>query len=277
MVCDCVLPWLLCSCLPCPQGHYCLPGSTKATGVCPPQGFDCSDGGLTPLAGYWIPSVIDVTNRTSADNSSIDAFKCLNEAACVSSGNLSSLVISGSCKKGYDGPLCTACSSGYAGLAGFCTKCYSPALASFGIILLLTVMLAIVGAVVAVLLPDTSSNTPAKEAWMFVRREELMARLRIVFDSLQVAGLQVLVRSRELEWFVTAVLSVSATAMGGGFGLTTWTPYLCLVPKDFFKSFWLQLSVPLIVVPVAACAAAVSIPLSKLLWKGAAVCGVCAL
>ncbi len=42
----------------------------------------------------------------------------------------------------------------------------------------------------------------AKQMWVFVRREEMVSRLRIVFDCLQLAGLQVLIRSHEQDWFV---------------------------------------------------------------------------
>lgn len=125
--------------------------------------------------------------------------------------------------------------------------------------------------------------------WSFVRREEVIARLRIMMDGLQVVGLQALLHSRELEWFVvrysrqslfpcspayaclitqTSVLSVSGAAVGGGFGLATWVPYLCILPKDYFTAYWLQLSVVLFVVPLSILPAWLSQLASKVLWKG---------
>lgn len=72
--------------------------------------------------------------------------------------------------------------------------------------------------------------------------------------------------SRALQ---TGVLSLSGAVIGGGFGLQTWLPYLCIMPTDFQSIVWLQLSVVLVMVPVALAAAVVSRLLSMWLWQSA--------
>lgn len=63
------------------------------------------------------------------------------------------------------------------------------------------------------------------------------------------------------------MLSIAATAVGGGFGLSIWVPYLCLVPRDFFTTWYLQLSVVLMVIPVSFVVAMLSRVFGLLLWK----------
>jgi hypothetical protein len=102
--------------------------------------------------------------------------------------------------------------------------------------------------------------------WISSQREVVIARLRILFDFLQTAGLLVLVKFRGEEWFVTGVLSMSGGVIGGGFSIQTWLPYLCSLTKDRISAYWVQLSAALMVVPVAALTAVLSRGMVTRVW-----------
>jgi hypothetical protein len=103
--------------------------------------------------------------------------------------------------------------------------------------------------------------------WISSQREVVIARLRILFDFLQTAGLLVLVKFRGEEWFVTGVLSMSGGVIGGGFSIQTWLPYLCSLTKDRISAYWVQLSAALMVVPVALFTAVLSQMILRWVWR----------
>lgn len=66
------------------------------------------------------------------------------------------------------------------------------------------------------------------------------------------------------------VLSVAGASVGLGLGVTTWSPWLCLLPADDFPAVvWVQVGIMVAVVPIAMLAAAYSQPLARAVWKRA--------
>lgn len=73
-------------------------------------------------------------------------------------GGVESEAVDEKCAEGYDGVLCNACAAGWAGLSGFCTKCYSPALASVGVILVVSAVTGCVAILTAMLLQENTGT-----------------------------------------------------------------------------------------------------------------------
>ena len=65
----------------------------------------------------------------------------------------------------------------------------------------------------------------------------------------------------------TGVLSVTGAVLGGGFGMQTWLPYLCLIPETANADYWSQLGVVLYAIPVAIASGFTSRLLARRLWK----------
>lgn len=64
------------------------------------------------------------------------------------------------------------------------------------------------------------------------------------------------------------ILSVTGAAIGLGTDLTSWSPWLCLLPSNRFSVIvWAQIGVGVSLVPLAALAALVSRPLADRIWK----------
>ena len=124
------------------------------------QGFDCTDGGLTPLNGYWMDHSIPLSGVGFVPNSTNSAYRCLNARACIGYGGIADPVVGGKCADGYEGTLCSKCAPGWAGLTGFCTECYSAGLASIGILLLTSVIAVAVAIVTAVFLEENTGTSP---------------------------------------------------------------------------------------------------------------------
>jgi hypothetical protein len=245
------------SCIPCPSGYYCFEGSETVTGQCPALGFDCSGGTLVVEDGYWV------------ENSTDKAFLCQYREACqgkliTSAGT--SLVTS--CAVGYVGYGCAVCDRDFAGLSGYCAKCYGPTLAVMGLVLMHASLVFVIGLVAALLLEESRGVSKVRSMWVLGHKDAIVLQVRVLFDMLQVVGLQVLIKSLEQEWFVTGVLSLTGGVIGGGFSVQTWLPYLCLIPSSHEMTYWLQLSAVVWCIPVAVVAGLVSQWISKRLWRG---------
>ena len=104
--------------------------------------------------------------------------------------------------------------------------------------------------------------------WVTSLREVVFAKLRVLFDFLQLTGLQVLVKSAEPEWFVTGILSLAGGVIGGGLGIQTWLPFLCALQNDYYAAFWVHASVLLLVFPFALVVAIGARYAAQLVWKG---------
>jgi hypothetical protein len=65
------------------------------------------------------------------------------------------------------------------------------------------------------------------------------------------------------------ISGLSGAAIGGGFGVSTWAPYLCLLPSRVASLVWAQLAMFLASFPLAAGLALVVPWLSAYFWKGA--------
>lgn len=116
----------------CKDGKYRATIDSVACDPCP-QGLDCPAGRpIVVLSGYWRPYASDLF-----------AVKCNNvvfASACSGGTGYGDAL----CEKGYEGPLCAVCSSGYGKLNGKCTACQSPSLNVFIVILIILVVIAIV-------------------------------------------------------------------------------------------------------------------------------------
>jgi hypothetical protein len=224
------------------------------------MGFECNGGVLTLLDGYWM-------DDTSA---SLRAAVCPNRDACYGAtvmGNTTS-GLRVTCADGYSGRDCSQCSLGYAGLSGYCAKCYGPTLAVMGLVLMHVSLVFVIGLVAALLLEESRGVSKVRSMWVLGHKDAIVLQVRVLFDMLQVVGLQVLIKSLEQEWFVTGVLSLTGGVIGGGFSVQTWLPYLCLIPSSHEMTYWLQLSAVVWCIPVAVVAGLVSQWISKRLWRG---------
>ena len=68
----------------------------------------------------------------------------------------------------------------------------------------------------------------------------------------------------------SGVLALTGAGVGGGFGVATWQPFLCLLfAHDPASVYWTQLGILLVLLPAAAVAATLSLLFSRALWKGA--------
>lgn len=62
--------------------------------------------------------------------------------------------------------------------------------------------------------------------------------------------------------------ALSGAAVGAGFSVTTWSPWICVVGNDIVGQSWVQLILLLCVLPMAAAIAVLSVPISRCIWKG---------
>jgi Tyrosine-protein kinase ephrin type A/B receptor-like len=141
------------SCIPCPSGYFCLEGQPGVSGKCPVRGFDCSQGKLRLKDGFWIEPVMDDWN----DGISLTVTECVNMDACLGSevtGN-STIGFQGRCAEGYVGRGCDTCSVDFAGLSGYCTKCYGPSMSTVAVVLMQAAVVLSVGFLVALVLEET--------------------------------------------------------------------------------------------------------------------------
>ena len=69
------------------------------------------------------------------------------------------------------------------------------------------------------------------------------------------------------------MLALTGAGVGGGYGIQTWQPFLCILfSHDAATVHWFQLGAVLLVAPVAAVAATLSVFFSRLVWQGACAC-----
>ena len=129
-------------------------------------------------------------------------------------------------------------------------------------------------------------------AWMDTKRDHLFARLRLLFDFLQVTGLLMAMGAHEPRWFVVchiaallhdalccnchqlmrdamqSVMSgLSGAAIGGGFSVSTWAPYLCMLPSSVLSRVWMQFVLFIAAFPLAAGLAHLSPRVSAYFWR----------
>ena len=193
--------------------------------------------------------------------------KCVYEDACPG-GVASNTSVPATCASGYSGVACSGCAAGYAGLSGYCAYCHGKGPSAVAVLVLLCGVAFFITSATSLLLEDTRTASKVTTMWVLGHKDVVLLHVRSFADMLQVVALQVLIRSREKEWFVTGVLSIAGAAVGGGFSLQSWMPYLCLFPHASDIGFWSQLSVVLYIAPFALLCAVLSIPASKWLWKG---------
>ena len=223
---------------------------------------------LTLPPGFW-----PVGNNAAV-------YRCANKLACP--GGVLSLPSDGSavCGVGHEGPLCGSCAAGYANNGcGVCVVCPSAGASVFGIVVVCGCALAAVAVLAAVLVQESSGKSAMASAWLFGKREVLFARLRVSFELLQVAGLLLPLGTYERGWFRSAVASLAGGGVGGGFSVSTWSPWQCVLPADVAVQNWVQYVLLAAMLPAAGLVAACSKRVSAWLWKGecvlVSVCNCC--
>ena len=76
-----------------------------------------------------------------------------------------------------------------------------------------------------------------------------------------------------LRFLQAGVLALTGAGVGGGFGVQTWQPFLCvLFSHDPNTVYWTQLATVPCSIAFGGVAALLSIPLSRVIWTGTAVC-----
>jgi hypothetical protein len=133
-------------------------------------------------------------------------------------------------------------------------------------------------------------------AWLETKHDNMFARLRLLFDFLQVTGLLMAMGAHEPRWFVVCVAlllccrmhpyetgimivsyimmhlqsvisGLSGAAIGGGFSASTWAPYLCVLPSSVLSLVWIQFALFIAAFPLAAGLAHLSSRRSAYFWK----------
>ena len=90
-------------CERCPEGSYSLRFSPAAQCVpCPSDAVSCSGNVIVVSEGYWRPSPLSTV-----------FLECPYPAGCAGGAPTVTSDVASSCAAGYEGPLCSACSSGY--------------------------------------------------------------------------------------------------------------------------------------------------------------------
>lgn len=145
----------VCRCLPCSLDHFCLEGDSEPAGECPSSssiGFDCSDGILAILPGYWSPVVTNVSSGRLMANDTLQAYKCSSVASCVGGSVVGmQLVIPDVCAPGYEGDVCSGCQAGWASTGGGkCVRCHSSGIQVFSLIIVAGLVSFLIAALVAV-------------------------------------------------------------------------------------------------------------------------------
>ena len=64
------------------------------------------------------------------------------------------------------------------------------------------------------------------------------------------------------------ISGLSGASVGSGFSVTTWSPFLCLLPNSVKVLVWVQFTLFLAALPLAAGVAAASHRVSQYIWKG---------
>lgn len=83
------------------------------------------------------------------------------------------------------------------------------------------------------------------------------------------------VRLLMLRCLQRGVLSIAGASVGVGLGVTTWSPWLCLLPNDNFPAaVWVQVGVLASTFPIALLAAAYSQPFARAIWKRTKYCSL---
>jgi hypothetical protein len=166
------------SCRQCDPGHYCTAGASTVSGKCPAHGFDCSNGQLRLMDGYWLPPDAVV----HADGS-VSATQCVYAAACVGADMTAINSSRGEpgCAPGYRDDYCSECDAGWAGLSGFCTKCYSPALASLGL-MLLPLGVAVVVAFVVTISLEEKKGVHRVSFVVLIKFQRVCCRVVVLFE-----------------------------------------------------------------------------------------------
>jgi hypothetical protein len=219
-------------CVPCPSGYFCLEGQRNTTGRCPSLGFDCSQGTLRLMDGYWMHPLAGDWH----DNITLAVTECVNLDACRGSevsGN-STKGFQGSCAPGYEGQACTTCSQDFAGLSGYCTKCYGPSMSTVAVVCMQAAVVIVVAFLVALVLEETRGvskvsvfsyclldldlcegfrHCQVRSMWVIGHKDTVVLHFRILFDMLQVVALQVLIRSLEQEYFVVSEVIAAFTGL----------------------------------------------------------------
>lgn len=136
-------------------------------------------------------------------------------------------------------------------------------------------------------------QTPATlHHWMSGKRESFFAYLRLLLELLQMTGLLMGMGSFEPQWLVVrarphhpplkqrvcycvelsrvqvTISAFSGAAVGAGFSVTTWAPWVCVIGDNIVTQMWVQLILALCALPMALGIAALSVPLSRIIWKG---------
>lgn len=151
---------LLRRCLPCPDSHYCWPGSDNPSGKCG-AGCDCTGGELRVLPGHWAAPVQQMSSVAKQQisfeksNETTTAAPCQYWQACpggkVSLATEAEMVL---CRNGYTGVGCSACSAGYIKIGQRCHACLRFAVSYIAIIVIITAMLCCVAFVTTLVLDE---------------------------------------------------------------------------------------------------------------------------
>ena len=64
------------------------------------------------------------------------------------------------------------------------------------------------------------------------------------------------------------ISGLSGASIGAGFSVSTWSPFLCLLPNSVATLVWVQFTVFLVAFPLAAAITALSLRVSVHVWKG---------
>lgn len=68
------------------------------------------------------------------------------------------------------------------------------------------------------------------------------------------------------------VSALSGAAVGAGFSVSTWTPWVCVVGDDIVVQTWVQLILLISAIPLSFGIAVLSVPISRFIWKGDESC-----
>ena len=109
------------SCQSCPDRFFSEPGSSECY-PCPLVGVTCSQGKLRLQSDIWCEFCTNamssrsparqrerIIERLTKQAESVTFFDCRNDEACI----VNSTALTTECNKGYHGPLCDMCESGY--------------------------------------------------------------------------------------------------------------------------------------------------------------------
>ena len=134
------------------------------------MGFDCGDGKLALRSGFWanFSEASAFIGGGFGGNRTLLAFRCQYEAACIGNTGDEDMNNSsdawGRCAPGYTGVSCGSCQSDFAGLLGYCTRCFGAGLSVAGITLIIALVITSVTLVTTLYLEETvgASKVPMR-------------------------------------------------------------------------------------------------------------------